>query len=212
MKKLDPEEWVYIEKSFILNESLSTPAKFLYIVLLSFTNQNNNTVSPTRKKLLKILNCSDTSLTKYFDELSQNNLIEIRKNKIEGSKFLKNAYLIKEYTLTIKDEHGKIKDSSMLTFFDTQNVSSKLINNINMLINNRTSDSSSLISILDKYKSKLGEEELQRILNHIISSNTRFNNENKFEAYLATAYRNAKKKEKVKEQRKKTNPDEPGWM
>lgn len=91
--------WHYsISKSFVCNATLTRDARFLFIVLKSYTNDTKKEAFPSRELLCKLMQCSENSLTKYITELKVNGFLNIKRERNENGEFHHNVYEIIENT------------------------------------------------------------------------------------------------------------------
>ena len=90
--------WHYsIKKEFVFNSNLSRDGRFLYVVLLSFTNKDKKEAFPSREYLRKIMGCSDRTLSRYISELKNNGYIKMKKVRSESGLFTHNVYELFDY-------------------------------------------------------------------------------------------------------------------
>ncbi len=174
--------WHYaISKELVFNSNLSRDARFLYIVLKSFTNDKKKEAFPTREYLCAILQCSDKSLTKYIKELENSKLVTKTRERSDGGEYEHNVYEIIEYRPKppqVKFTDGNNADLTNGTFTNKVNVPTNIIqylsNNISiaqLLISdfNPEAEITKLAKLINKFKRLLGEEKLHQVLFYLLS-------------------------------------------
>ncbi len=176
--------WHYaISKEFVFNSNLSREARFLYIVLKSFTNDKKKEAFPSREYLCAILQCSDKSLTKYIKELEKSKLVTKTRERNEGGTYEHNVYEIIEYRPKppqVKFTNGKNADLTNGTYTSKVNVPTNII----QYLNNNISIAQLLISefnpeneyevtklskLINKFKISLEEDKLHQVLFYLLS-------------------------------------------
>ena len=88
--------WVHIKKKFLFNTNLSQQARFLFIILLSFTNDKRPSAFPSINYLSDILCLSTGSVKKYLKELSDKCYIKSKQVRNEKGEFFHNLYSLYE--------------------------------------------------------------------------------------------------------------------
>lgn len=171
-----------ISKEFVFNSKLSRDARFLYIVLKSFTNDKKKEAFPGREYLCAILQCSDKSLTKYIKELENSKLVTKTRERSDGGEYEHNVYEIIEYRPKppqVKFTDGKNADLTNGTCTTKVNVLTNIIqylnNNISvaqLLISNfdpeNKEDVTRLAKLINKFKGSLGEDKVRQVLFYLL--------------------------------------------
>jgi len=172
-----------ISKELVFNSKLSRDARFLYIVLKSFTNDKKKEAFPRRDYLCAILQCSDKSLTKYLKELENQKLVTKNRERSEGGTYEHNVYEIIEYIPkppNVKFADGKNADLTNGTCTTNVNVLTNIIqylnNNISvaqLLISNFNPENkeevTKLAKLINKFKGLLGEDKVRQVLFYLLS-------------------------------------------
>lgn len=191
---------VSVPKSFILDVEISPPARLLLLALMSFSK-------PSRKELRSLIGCSDTSLSSYLKELVLHGCVKIKRSKTKDGKFGKNEYELLEFPE--KEVVGNVKivnDEQEFTLEESTTTEQDMIKLASSLVVNIESNEA-LTEIITKIQEVLGENELRRVLNYLISKNKKFLIPNHLVSYLQTVVKN-----KVKEKRDNKDKSEPPWM
>ncbi|MCZ6702479.1 MAG: helix-turn-helix domain-containing protein [Ignavibacteria bacterium] len=175
--------WHYsISKEFVFNSNLSRDARFLHIVLKSFTNDKKKEAFPAREYLCATLICSDKSLTKYLKELENSKLVIKTRERSEGGKYEHNVYEIVDYIPkppNVKFTNGKNSDLTNGTCTIKVDVPTSIIqylsNNISkaqLLISDFNPDIedeiTKLAKLINKFNRLLGEEKLHQVLFYLL--------------------------------------------
>ncbi len=175
--------WQYaISKELVFNSNLSRDARFLYIVLKSFTNDKRKEAFPTREYLCAILLCSNKSLTKYLKELENSKLVTKTRARNQGGTYEHNVYEIIEYipnSPQVKFSTGKNADLTKGTCTTKVNVLTNIIqylnNNISvaqLLISNfdpeNKEEVTKLAKLINKFKGSLGEDKVRQVLFYLL--------------------------------------------
>lgn len=125
-------DWYFsISKEFCFNTNLSRDARFLLIILKSFTNDKNKEVFPSRDFLAKILGCSNRSLTRYIKELESFGYITVKrlKRNLGSGTFESNIYEITEKTNRVpKTTHGKNTECQKTAYGNSTTNNNQYIN------------------------------------------------------------------------------------
>ena len=176
--------WHYaISKELVFNANLSRDARFLYIILKSFTNDRKKEAFPTREYLCAILQCSDKSLSKYLKELENSKLVAKTRARNQSGVYEHNVYEIIEYRPNppqAKFTNGKNADLTNGTFSIMVNVPTSIIqylsNNISIaqcLISDFNHEDEEEITMLarliNKFKRLLGDDKLHQVLFYLLS-------------------------------------------
>ena len=176
--------WQYaISKELVFNSNLSRDARFLYIVLKSFTNDKEKEAFPSREYLSAILLCSNKSLTKYLKELENLKLVIKTRARNQGGTYEHNVYEIVEYipnSPQVKFSTGKNEDLTKGTCTNKVDVPTNIIqylnNNISiaqLLISDFNPENeeevTKLAKLINKFKGLLGEDKLHQVLFYLLS-------------------------------------------
>jgi len=175
--------WHYsIRKEFVFNAKLSRDARFLYIVLQSFTNKDSKEAFPTREYLKKIMGCSDRTLSRYIGELKTSRYLKMRKERSENGSFTHNVYELFDcpqnnhtpYMADGKNENLTTRHSTMMVGSTTKIIQS--LNNISiaqLLISNFNAkdkdEVTKLAKLISKFKGLLREKKLHQVLFYLLS-------------------------------------------
>ena len=148
-------DWqIFISKEFVFNTNLSKDARFLFVILKSFTNPTNPVAFPGTKYLQNIMGIKTYStLGGYMDELV--NFGFIRKTQIkEKGKFARNIYELHEkpekqpnLPMTDFSISENLEDLPMLKNSDTEKSTTNNNNNTNKDNIGETEQ----VSLLDEY-------------------------------------------------------------
>jgi len=201
--------WHYsIRKEFVFNANLSRCARFLYIVLLSFTNKDKKEAFPSRDYLKKIMGCSERTLSRYISELYKSGYINMRKERSKEGSYKHNVYELFDYPQNNHTPHmadGKNEDLTTCHFTMMVNGTTKIIqylkNNISiaqLLIKDFPFNKQEFIvkisKLVNKYKSALGEDKLRRILvyllGEVLNGREQFTSIDKLGSYLGGCLKN----------------------
>jgi len=87
-----------ISNAYARNVRVSLGARGLYLVLASYADSQTRECYPTKNTLRYVCGLSNTTLTKYLDELKFAGMIEIRRERQKGRKnlFGNNVYILKD--------------------------------------------------------------------------------------------------------------------
>lgn len=200
--------WYYsIKKEFVFNANLSRDARFLYIILLSFTNKDKKEAFPAREYLRKIMGCSDRTLSRYIGELNKSGYIKMEKERSKDGLFLHNTYKLFDYPENNHTPYmadGKNKDlttghSTLLVGSTTKIIQSlKNISIAQLLIKDLVIDGKKNIvvvsKLVNKFKSILGEDKERRILvylfGEVLNGRDQFASINELGGYLGGCVKN----------------------
>ncbi len=202
--------WHYsIRKEFVFNAKLSRDARFLYIVLQSFTNKDSKEAFPTREYLKKIMGCSDRTLSRYIGELKTSRYLKMRKERSENGSFTHNVYELFDcpqnnhtpYMADGKNENLTTGHSTMMVGSTTKIIQSlKNISIAQLLIKDLVLDDKKNIvavsKLINKFKSILGEDKERKILvylfGEILNGRDQFVSINQLGKYLGGCVKNEK--------------------
>jgi len=202
--------WHYsIRKEFVFNSTLSRDSRFLYVILLSFTNKDKKEVFPSREYLKNIMICSDRTLSRYISELKNNGYIKMKKVRSENGLFTHNVYELFDYPknnhtpYTSDGKNGNLttRHSTMMVGSTTKIIQSlKNISIAQLLVRNlMLDDKKNIVSIsklVNKFKSILGEDKERRILvyllGEILNGREQFTSINELAKYLGGCVKNEK--------------------
>ncbi len=202
--------WHYsIRKEFVFNSTLSRDSRFLYVILLSFTNKDKKEVFPSREYLKNIMICSDRTLSRYISELKKNGYLKMRKERSEGGEYKHNVYELFDYPQNNHTPHmADGKNENLTTRHSTMMVGSttKIIQSLNNIsiaqllvkdfILNDKKSVEKISKLVNKFKSILGQDKERRIivylLGKILNGRDQFASIDELAKYLGGCVKNEK--------------------
>jgi len=220
--------WHYsIRKEFVFNAKLSRDARFLYIVLQSFTNKDSKEAFPSREYLKNIMGCSERTLSRYISELKNSRYLKMRKERSDQGSYKHNVYELFDYPKNNhtpymadgKNENLTTGHSTMMVGSTTKIIQSlKNISIAQLLIKDLVLDDKKNIvavsKLVNKFKSILGEDKERKILvylfGEILNGRDQFASINQLGKYLGGCVKN--EKGHIVDDIPEIKEGEPGWM
>lgn len=189
------EHYFSISKKFVHNISISRDARFLFLVLKSYTYDKKREAFPGRELLSKVLGCSQKSLSKYLDELQYHGFIAKKRFRRDDGTYEHNLYEITENSRYSQQEifsDGKTENLSNGTYTNMVNDPTKLLKvfklidlSVYLIKNfNYETEVSNLAKVVNKFSKELGEKKIKQIIFTLAGKEKQFDSINDLAAYL----------------------------
>lgn len=92
--EFEPAPWTQIPLELINDETLSPPARFLYVKLRSYENQRGAGAYPRQRTLADCLGCSISSVRRYIRELTDTGWLRVREQRRADGSRRANLYVV----------------------------------------------------------------------------------------------------------------------
>jgi len=216
LKKKGP--WItHFSKDFWIREDLSLEAKGIYAIIKSYANNETLEAFPSLPLLSKVTGKNRVTIQKYIKELEEKGFMEKLSERKEDGTYKNNIYTIIESKAEKIYNEEDLTKAKNIAFGKNANLSKDknyrsgktlLITDIYQYLNNSISiaqllipsidfskqdDKAKLCKVINKYKSRLGEADLRRIifylLGRVLNKEMEFNSIESLAEYLGGCLR-----------------------
>lgn len=174
-------EWIVsIGESFLRNKAITPQARFLFILLKSYTNNKRKEAFPSIKTLTTLTGWSSDTIIKYLNELEVTGFMKKTREGRKEGRYSHNIYLLQPETPTRIYRIDNVESNKYKIIII------ELFSSLIKVIEN----DSELYSITNKFRKILSDKKLIKILADCNYRDMKFDNESNLAAYLQACIKN----------------------